>query len=70
MSFHKGFEDTAGSPTAYAVFTRVSITPAVWTVQPAGSCSAASNVAALRSSEGSVLYGYYTVPFLFTLRTK
>ena len=70
VSFHKGFEDTAGSPTSYAVFTRVSVTPAVWTVQPAGSCSPASNVAALRSSDGSALYGYYTMPFLFTLRTK
>lgn len=70
VSFHKGYEDTAGSPTAYAVFTRVSVTPAVWTVQPAGSCSPTSNVAALRSGDGSVLYGYYTMPFLFTLTAK
>jgi hypothetical protein len=70
VSFHKGFEDTAGSPTSYVVFTRVSISPAVWTVQPIGSCSPASNVAALRSDDGSVLHGYYTMPFLFTLTAK
>jgi len=70
VSFHKGFEDTAGSPTAFAVFTRISISPAVWTVQPAGSCSPTSNVAALRSGDGSALFGYYTMPFLFTLTAK
>lgn len=70
VSFHKGYEDTAGSPTSFAVFTRVSITPAVWTVQPAGSCSPTSNVAALRSGDGTVLYGYYTMPYLFTLTAK
>ena len=70
VSFHKGFEDTAGSPTSYAVFTRISVTPAVWTVQPVGSCSPTSNVAALRSGDGSALLGYYTMPFLFTLTAK
>jgi hypothetical protein len=70
VSFHKGFEDTAGSPTAFAVFTRTSVTPAVWTVQPTGSCSPTANVAALRSSDGSALFGYYTIPFLFTLTAK
>jgi hypothetical protein len=70
VSFHKGFEDTAGSPTSFAVFTRVSVTPAVWTVQPAGSCAPTSNVAALRSEDGTVLHGYYTMPFLFTLTKK
>jgi len=70
VSFHKGFEDTAASPTAFAVFTRISVTPAVWTVQPAGSCSPAANVGALRSDDGSVLHGYYTMPFLFTLTAK
>jgi len=42
----------------------------VWTVQPAGSCSPTTNVAALRSEDGSVLHGYYTMPFLFTLTAK
>jgi hypothetical protein len=70
VSFHKGFEDTAASPTAFAVFTRVSGTPAVWTVQPAGSCSPASSVAALRSADGSILYGYYSIPFLLTLTAR
>lgn len=70
VSFHKGFEDTAASPTSFAVFTRISVTPAVWTVQPAGSCSPTANVAALRSEDGSVLHGYYTMPFLFTLTAK
>jgi hypothetical protein len=70
VSFHKGYEDTPGSSTAFAVFTRVSVSPAVWTVQPAGSCSPTSNVAALRSDDGSVLYGYYSIPFLFTLTAK
>lgn len=70
VSFHKGFEDTAASPTSFAVFTRLSVTPAVWTVQPAGSCSPTANVAALRSEDGSVLHGYYTMPFLFTLTAK
>lgn len=70
VSFHKGYEDTAGSPTSYVVFSRVSVTPAVWTVQPAGSCSPTANVAALRSADGSALFGYYTIPFLFTLTAK
>jgi len=70
VSFHKGYEDTQTTPSAFAVFTRVSVSPAVWTVQPAGSCSPNSNVAALRSGDGSILYGYYSIPFLFTLTAK
>ena len=70
VSYHKGYEDTQGSPTAFAVFTRTSVSPSVWTVQPAGSCSPTSNVAALRSGDGTVLYGYYTIPFLFTLTAR
>lgn len=70
VSYHKGYEDTANSPTAFAVFTRVSVTPAVWTVQPAGSCSPSTNIAALRSADGTVLYGYYTIPFYFTLTAQ
>lgn len=70
VSYHKGFEDTQSSPTAFAVFTRTSVNPSVWTVQPAGSCSPTANVAALRSSDGTILYGYYTIPFLFTLTAR
>jgi hypothetical protein len=72
VSYHKGFEDTPSSPTAFAVFTRITVSPAVWTVRPAGSCSpdANANVAALRSADGSILYGYYTIPFFFTLTAK
>jgi len=70
VSYHKGYEDIANSPTSFAVFTRVTETPAVWTVQPAGSCSANMNIAALRSGDGTVLYGYYSIPFSFTLTAK
>jgi hypothetical protein len=70
VSFHRAYEDTQTSPTAFAVFTRVSVSPAVWTVQAAGSCSPNSNVAALRSDDGTTLYGYYSIPLLFTLTAK
>ena len=70
VSYHKGNENTQTSPTAFAVFTRVSVSPAVWTVQPVGSCSPNSNVASLRSGDGTILYGYYTIPFFFTLTAK
>ena len=70
VSYHKGNEDVQNSPTAFAVFTRVSVSPAVWTVTPVGSCSPSSNVAALRSNDGTVLYGYYTIPFFFTLTAR
>ena len=70
VSFHKGNEDVATSPTAFAVVTRTSVSPAVWTVTPVGSCSPNSNIASLRSGDGTVLFGYYYVPFFFTLRAK
>ena len=70
VSFHKGEEDTQSSSTAFAVFTRTSVTPAIWTVTPVGSCSPNSNVASLRSGDGSVLYGYYTIPFFMTLTAR
>ena len=70
VSFHKGYEDVATSPTAFAVFTRTSVSPAVWTVTPVGSCSPNSSVAALRSADGTVLYGYYNLPFFFTLTAR
>jgi hypothetical protein len=70
VSFHKGNEDVAASPTSYAVVTRVSVSPAVWTIASAGNCSPNQNIASLRSGDGTVLYGYYYIPFLFTLRAK
>ena len=70
VSFHKGLEDVSDSPTAYAVFTRVSISPAVWTVQPVGECSASSNIAALRDASTDQLYGYYNIAFHFTLTAR
>lgn len=70
VSFHKGLEDVSDSPTAFAVVTRTSVSPAIWTVTPSGSCSPNSNVAALRSGDGSILYGYYSLPFFFTLQAK
>jgi len=70
VSFHKGQEDLSDGPTAYAVVTRTSVSPAVWTITPAGSCSPASNVASLRSGDGAVLHGYYYIPFFLTLTAK
>lgn len=68
VSFHKGYEDVANSATSFAVVTRTSIIPAVWTITPVGICSPNSNVAALRSQDGTVLFGYYYIPFFFTLK--
>jgi hypothetical protein len=70
VSFHKGHEDVASSPTAFAVVQRTSVSPAVWTIRPVGSCSPGSNVASLRNGDGTQLYGYYDLPFLFRLTTR
>ena len=72
VSFHRGQEDVSTSPTAFALVTRTSINPAVWTITPIGTCSPKSNanVAALRSDDGTVLYGYYYLPFFFTLTAQ
>ena len=70
VSFHKGEEDTQTTPTAFAVVTRTSISPAAWTVQPMGACSPNSNVASLRNNATDQLYGYYYVPFFFTLTAR
>ena len=70
VSFHKGEEDVSGTPTAFAVVQRTSVTPATWTVAPVGACSPNSNVGALRSADGAVLYGYYNLPFLFTITAR
>ena len=65
VSFHKALEDTQTSPTAFAVVTRVNSN--VWTITPIGSCSVNSNVASLRNNADNTLYGYYYLPFSFTL---
>lgn len=65
VSFHKGLEDVANSPTAFAVVTRVNLTQ--WTITPRGACSPIANVAALRNNADNFLYGYYNIPFSFTL---
>jgi hypothetical protein len=69
-SFHRGAEDTQTTPTAFAVFTRVSVSPAVWTATAVGSCSPNSNIAALRNYSTGQLYGYYYLPFFFTLTAQ
>jgi hypothetical protein len=61
MNFHRNASDESA---AYAVFTRINATQ--WTVAPAGSCSPNSNVCALRYGAGT-LYGFYNMPFSFTL---
>ena len=70
VSYHKGQENIADSPTAFAVFTRVSVSPAVWTVEAVGSCTGNSNVASLRNASTDELYGYYYIPFHFTLTAR
>ena len=70
VSYHKGNEDVSTSPTAYAVVTRTSVSPAAWTITSAGSCSPNSHVASLRNFDGTVLYGYYYIPFSFVLRAR
>lgn len=70
VSFHKGIEDTQDSPTAFAVVTRKTINPAVWTIGPSGPCSPNSNVASLRDNATSFLYGYYYLPFYFELTAQ
>lgn len=70
VSFHKGIEDTQDTPTAFVVVTRTSVSPAVWTITPVGSCSPNSNVASLRDNATSFLYGYYYLPFYFVLTAQ
>jgi hypothetical protein len=65
VNFHRGVEDIPGSPTAYMVITRASTT--TWIMTPVGSCSPNSNVAALRDASAGITYGYYNMPFSFTL---
>jgi hypothetical protein len=70
VSFHKGLEHVANSQSAYAVVTRQSVSPGVWTITPTGACSPVSNTAAVRSGDATIFYGFYRIPFYFTLRAK
>jgi len=68
LNFHRNStEDTPTSPTAYIYVTRISSTQ--WVMKPvpplSGGCSAVSNVGALRINTN--LFGYYNMPFSFTL---
>ena len=64
------FKSASDSHTSKIRKTPSGVNPAVWTVQPVGSCSPNSNVAALRAGDGTVLYGYYNMPFFFTLTAR
>jgi len=64
MNFHRATEDVSTSQSAYMVVTRMSATQ--WTMIPVGSCSPNSNVCALRNGP-DILYGYWNMPFSFTL---
>jgi hypothetical protein len=74
VSFHKGNEDVQNGSTAFVVVTRAKIKAIdgvdQWTIAPLGPCTSNSNVAALRSGDGTFLYGYYYLPFLFTLTSQ
>ena len=65
-TFHAGFEDRDSSTTAFAYVTRNNAT--TWTITSLGNClNAIQNKAALRSGNAQTLYGYYNLPFSFTL---
>lgn len=75
-SFHKATEDSETSPSAFAVVHRVDTD--TWTMSP-GNGSTCSNdpllaktddVAGVRNDDLTVLYGYYHLPFVFTLTRK
>lgn len=75
-SFHKATEDSQTSPSAYAVVRRGDAD--TWTMSP-GNGSTCSNdpypaqtddVAGVRNDDLTVLYGYYHLPFVFTLTRK
>ena len=72
VNFHRNTstEDTPTTPTSYVYVTRVDATH--WTVTPApplsGGCSTISSVGALRIN--GALFGYYNLPFSFTLTAQ
>ena len=77
LSFHRGQEDNNTSPTAYAVVTRTGEN--TWTMAPGGADGTCRNVSlaaqngdvgAVRNDDGTQLYGYYHLPFIFTLTRK
>lgn len=75
INFHnRSYEDIPASQSSYVYVTRISATPGdavdqwlMTTVLPGGSgnCSNISGVAAFRND--ATLYGYYNMPFSFTL---
>lgn len=68
--FHAGFDDTSTSPTSYASVTRTDANH--WTITALGNCAPATtqNEAAFRSGDAQILYGYYSLPFSFTLTAQ
>ncbi len=65
-TFHAGFEDRDSSTTAFGYVTRNNAT--TWTITSLGNClNAIQNKTALRSGNAQTLYGYYNLPFSFTL---
>ncbi len=64
--FHYNSEDNINTPTSYAIVTHTDDN--TWTMVPVAGCSDAHvNVGALRSSDESILYGYYKLPFSLKL---
>lgn len=68
--YHAGFDDRTDSTTAFASVTKTDATH--WTITSLGNCLPAStpNKAALRSGDAQTLYGYYNLPFSFTLTAQ
>lgn len=76
LSFHRGLEDVESSATAFVVVTRTKVKGThgldEWTITPIGcSPNLNSNVVALRNNDNPTnLYGYYYLPFSFTLTAQ
>ena len=64
VNFHRTPEDVSTTQAAYVVVTKIS--ESQWTMTPVGECSPNSNVGALRYGTSN-LFGYYYLPFSFTL---
>ena len=68
LLFHGGAQDRPDSTSAFAYVTRINSTQ--WTFTSAGTClpaCIANKAAYVSSPPGGVLYGYYNMPFSFTL---
>lgn len=66
VNFHRAGEDVINSSSSFVEIKRISLTQ--WTMTPLSNCSNISNTAALRS--GATVYGYYNIPFFFTLTSQ